>query len=112
MLNGSSDHSQHDFMISYDYNTQWLRFRGKESSRSGYTRLDEVFWIAETVEILGSGSERDRKKESKAKGRESMSRDVKGEIAVLGEGKAVPSDNLDSKPPQEVEKITWSSSRS
>lgn len=41
-----------------------------------------------------------------------MSRDVKGEIEVLGEGRAVPSDNTDAKPHQEVEEeIMWSSSR-
>lgn len=55
----------------------------------GWTRFSGLLRQLKYLALAQKGAER---KKGKAKGRESMSRVVKGEIAVLGEGKAVPSD--------------------
>lgn len=59
--------------------------------------------LRDSVEILGSGSERSERKKSKGKGREALNEDAKGKTKVLREGRTVPSDKIDPEPYQEVE---------
>lgn len=75
----------------------------------GWMRFSRL--IRDCVEILGSGSKRDKQKERQAKGKEAINKEVKGKIEVLRE-REVTIDSIDSKPHQEVgEKEMWGSSR-